>query len=182
MQAQGAERATTLDIDNDKYPPRYYYTHDSIKSIKFAYPIPSREEVGCGSLPQPADNSNGRYLCGSTRRAFFGLNILEADDYYHSSHDIIDLESPGVKAGRLWPDKAFSDASVRLVELVAVSLKYCAENRKRWEQPFGGEIPQLYNVLWIEWLDGVAYRKGVGEVKRAVWETRAVESIELILG
>ncbi|KAK4035023.1 HET-domain-containing protein [Parachaetomium inaequale] len=39
-----------------------------------------------------------------------------------------------------------------------------------------------YNVLWIEWKDGIAYRKGVGRILKSVWEAHETERIQLVLG
>jgi hypothetical protein len=47
---------------------------------------------------------------------------------------------------------------------------------------FLGNIVNLYNVLWIEWTDGVAYRKAVGQVTKAAWEAADRELIDVVLG
>lgn len=44
------------------------------------------------------------------------------------------------------------------------------------------DISEFYNVLWVEWVDGVAYRKGVGKVWKGAWESLEREDIELVLG
>lgn len=40
----------------------------------------------------------------------------------------------------------------------------------------------FYNVLWVTWITGVAYRRGVGRVKRGTGESMEKEDVELILG
>src|SRR3954453_23680833 len=45
-----------------------------------------------------------------------------------------------------------------------------------------GETWTFCNVLWVEWKDGVAYRKGAGRVKRRTWEVAEKEDVELVLG
>lgn len=127
------------------------------------------------------DDSSGRYLCGSTQRAFFEARAGDDEDT-HTRRELTDPESPEELAGYLYEDKPTEDDGSALVEVVALSLKYKSDGGMRWEQPFGGEMAQFYNVLWIEWVDGVAYRKGVGEVKRHLWERQTREPIELILG
>lgn len=47
------------------------------------------------------------------------------------------------------------------VEAVAISLSY-QEDEHEWLQ--------YYNVLWVEWMDGIAYRKGSGKVCKEVWD------------
>ena len=40
----------------------------------------------------------------------------------------------------------------------------------------------LYNVFWIEEVDGVAYRKGVGRVVKEMWLAMKPSTREIILG
>ncbi|KAK3986744.1 heterokaryon incompatibility protein-domain-containing protein [Cladorrhinum sp. PSN332] len=44
------------------------------------------------------------------------------------------------------------------------------------------ETYTFYNVLWVDWVDGVAYRRGVGRVKAVVWEAAEREEVDLVLG
>ncbi|KAF2107309.1 heterokaryon incompatibility protein-domain-containing protein [Lophiotrema nucula] len=39
-----------------------------------------------------------------------------------------------------------------------------------------------YNVLWIEWKDGIAYRKALGRVFKLSWDDAPKEPIDVILG
>ncbi|KAK8059119.1 hypothetical protein PG996_009049 [Apiospora saccharicola] len=42
---------------------------------------------------------------------------------------------------------------------------------------------EKYGVLWVEWgVDGVAYRKAVGEVDKEAWERHDLEDVDLVLG
>ena len=50
------------------------------------------------------------------------------------------------------------------------------------ERPRGGEKYEFINVLWVDWKDGVAFRKGVGRVCREMWERQELETIDLVLG
>ncbi|KAK7985701.1 HET-domain-containing protein [Apiospora saccharicola] len=49
-------------------------------------------------------------------------------------------------------------------------------------QPVEKEFWEFYNVLWVEWEDGIAYRKGIGRVERSAWERLEKEDISLVLG
>lgn len=65
------------------------------------------------------------------------------------------------------------------LELVAICLsKFCDIDK------IGDEIEykEFYDVLWIEWTDGIAYRKGCGFVKKELWEDQDLEGIDLIMG
>lgn len=41
---------------------------------------------------------------------------------------------------------------------------------------------EFYNVLFIEWKDGIAYRKALGRVSKIAWEAADKESVDVILG
>lgn len=41
---------------------------------------------------------------------------------------------------------------------------------------------EFYNVLWVEWIDGIAYRKGLGRIYKEAWESQQREDVNLILG
>ncbi|KAK4118818.1 HET-domain-containing protein [Parathielavia appendiculata] len=41
---------------------------------------------------------------------------------------------------------------------------------------------ESYDVLWIEWEGRIAYRRGVGRIRKPAWEAKKAERIELILG
>ncbi|KAK3369558.1 heterokaryon incompatibility protein-domain-containing protein [Lasiosphaeria ovina] len=43
-------------------------------------------------------------------------------------------------------------------------------------------IQDIYTVLWVEWEGGVAYRKGVGSVEKAMWEQLKLYDFNLVLG
>jgi hypothetical protein len=55
--------------------------------------------------------------------------------------------------------------------------------------PLGNDVDEhvlarigLYHVLWIEWEDGIAYRKGLGRVLKKAWDQMETEEIDLVLG
>jgi hypothetical protein len=43
-------------------------------------------------------------------------------------------------------------------------------------------IEEYYNVLWIEWIDGIAYRRAVGQVTKEAWQAGDRELIDVKLG
>ncbi len=62
------------------------------------------------------------------------------------------------------------------IELVDIAIGYSNEF-----QPWPGSNRYHY-VMWIEWEDKVAYRKGLGEVSKEAWEAQDKELIHLMLG
>lgn len=41
---------------------------------------------------------------------------------------------------------------------------------------------EFYNVLWIEWVDGRAYRKALGQVAKSAWDSHPDDWIDVVLG
>jgi hypothetical protein len=63
-----------LDKSQDKYPPQIYYTHETLNSVKFCYPMPLRDE-------NAVSTPTGRYLYCSTERTTF--NLKPSQEYIH---------------------------------------------------------------------------------------------------
>ena len=81
----------------------------------------------------------------------------------------------------------------RRVELVATCKGYTGKifdielaralTEESGKEPWATQLKDCYFVLWIEWKDGVAYRKGSGAVTVEAWETEMEEDLlDLILG
>lgn len=49
-------------------------------------------------------------------------------------------------------------------------------------RPSDGVFYEFYFVLWIEWEDGIAYRRALGRVEKGVWEATPLEDIDIVLG
>jgi hypothetical protein len=41
---------------------------------------------------------------------------------------------------------------------------------------------EFYNVLWIEWKDGIAYRRARGWVPKDIWEAHSTGPVKVTLG
>ncbi|KAK8029242.1 hypothetical protein PG991_006298 [Apiospora marii] len=70
------------------------------------------------------------------------------------------------------------------IELSAICLrKVHPEERKHYVDYLEmSESDETYGVLWVEWEDGVAYRKAVGEIDKEAWEAHDLEDVDLVLG
>jgi hypothetical protein len=98
------------------------------------------------------------------------------------NHDVEDtIERADERSGQL----------VEVIEISAGSVKDReAEKQSFDEWEWGGclesrlsrKVYEFYNVLWISWEDGVAYRKALGRVEKHVWEALEKEKIDVILG
>ena len=61
------------------------------------------------------------------------------------------------------------------------SLTYSPEMSHR-PRPRSGDRYYFYNCLWIEWQNGIAYRKGIARVAKSVYDNLPTEAIDLYLG
>ncbi|KAK1687882.1 hypothetical protein BDP55DRAFT_726792 [Colletotrichum godetiae] len=71
-------------------------------------------------------------------------------------------------------------AAAKEVELMAIC------RVRNYERTFDDIRPiaatEEYVVLWVEWIDGVAYRLASGHADKAAWEGLPLEDVSLILG
>ena len=44
------------------------------------------------------------------------------------------------------------------------------------------KVYELYNALWVEYEDGVAYRKGIGRIRKEVWDRETLGWVDVTLG
>lgn len=65
------------------------------------------------------------------------------------------------------------ELSGELIELVAIAGS--RDNRKEREY-------KSYHILWVQWVDKVAYRRGHGMVKWSAWKAACPETVDLVLG
>ncbi|KAK8079382.1 heterokaryon incompatibility protein (HET) domain-containing protein [Apiospora hydei] len=145
-----------------------------------------RFETRMGSL------SLGRIIPWNERRL---NNCLNAE--------LIELENENwAGAIRLLPsqleelEQARSGRKVDLIEVAAGGVqekdwpKVCEYTHKRYSfpecnyegSPKGTEVYEFYFVLWVEWQDGIAYRKALGRVEKQAWLRVAQERISVTLG
>lgn len=182
-------------------PPQYFYQHESDPSIEFWYPIPL-----C-SLQQPQKQNYDSLLSCFTQRTFlclaerFGWGNVYGPITLNPQFSIRDDQ--GRWLGALQPDeelppmsqepKPMDEKSCVSCELVAISRGYAYEGyaehgMAEWtynERPKAGgkgSKYEYYNVLWVEWVEGIAFRKGLGRIEKSAWEEQELEQIELILG
>ncbi|KUJ06920.1 HET-domain-containing protein, partial [Mollisia scopiformis] len=69
------------------------------------------------------------------------------------------------------------------IEIVAI----CRQELSFFEMRFDMEKEErigkhVYAVLWVEWIDGVAYRRASGYIKKERWEEHELEDVHLVLG
>ncbi|KAH8650032.1 hypothetical protein BX600DRAFT_483938 [Xylariales sp. PMI_506] len=173
----------------------YAFTHSNMPEKEnrywyYPFPVPDITEHTRPMMPDQTE-----YLFCKTDRA----NLWARKDVHEQSDmeaNIVDIcDETGNKIGRLHlHNKTQLDfiASNRVdgapgtrVELVAVckTRQYRQtwnEELRRYDNPL--QILDNYQVLWIEWKDGVAYRLASGHVESKDWLEAKLENISLVLG
>ena len=172
----------------------YYYKYDNAPpSYTFWYPIPTLRGV-----QQANDRQWGLILYAKTLRGYFemGSPFTREEDANGETFPIYSLRtSEGTWAGVIYVHHSPESASEenQQCELVLISGGWALEDwddiHRSWlpewnqeERPRSGVCYHFYHVLWIEWQDNVAYRKGLGRVVKNIWDDLPKDEIELYLG
>ncbi|KAI1173312.1 heterokaryon incompatibility protein-domain-containing protein [Nemania sp. FL0916] len=154
----------------------YYLTESPNVEYWLPFPVPAvREEVTPWSPPQTP------FISCRTKRGWFTCTQSDKQYDHRSGMDIKEYsnENSG-HCGNLYlhaePEWDAIDGSF-VVELAAIclQLKYI-----HYHNPPGWY--EVYGVLYVQWLDGVAFRKGWGFVYKEMWEACNLEDVDLVLG
>jgi hypothetical protein len=172
------------------YGKKVFNTPDA-PGVEFSFPIPLVDST-CTETTIPMPISN-QIRCQTQRTYFY---LPETNFQFQESHILwkeqwIIIDACGGASGvmalpRNW-QKPYSRIKMT-VELIAISAGSMAGSHRVHERHIPeccyklGGIREFYNVLWIEWADGVAYRKAIGQVTKAAWEAADRELIDVVLG
>jgi hypothetical protein len=169
---------------------KYLYQHQDLNSSWF-FPFPVPDAQVSIHLVMPDQPS---FLFSKTK-VTHAYAMRLSDTYYRTSiHNTVDLFNASKEGiGQLhahnreqveyFPtDK--TDESPRRIELVAISRsrvygRVYDIHKHFWRPDYFSE---RYNVLWVEWKDGVAYRLASGYVEKAAWEKLDLKDVDLVLG
>ena len=178
-----------------------YYTHPLAANLEFRYPLP-RPTVTTQGSPNTL-------LYFHTERAWLTLGEIHPrttprlpllNQSLFESREVDLTDSRGNLAGILTANLVASDTppTGERCELIAISRGYIfnpdAEGGmfKRAEvalsewhdrrRPKSSTFYHFFNVLWIEWRDGIAYRKALGRVFKEAWYAQFRESVYVTLG
>ncbi|KAF2963496.1 hypothetical protein GQX73_g10075 [Xylaria multiplex] len=173
---------------------QYLYSHANLKE-RFYYPFPVAditEDTPSITPPQTAylfcETQKGRLYAKPT-----GKKDL-VDDMDKFIVDFRDENSTVVGKLHLHNEEQLSlftgsnapgaDSSGNMVEVVAISKR--REYAKTWKEELQRydsiTTENLYVVLWVEWIDNIAYRLASGTVKEEAWEKLNLENVSLVLG
>ncbi|RSL56165.1 hypothetical protein CEP53_006870 [Fusarium sp. AF-6] len=172
-----------------------YYKHKSFPEMEFKHPVP----IGEPGDEETQEISYGRYLCAETRQARLWATKPHRDGILESERsEITNLIDDSWKKDILFKHSAVlkNDQASR-VGILSIDSDDDYDNIRSTGSPgvpvdvveisredHGGKTGSwsFYNVLWVEWEDGVAYRKAMGRVERDAWEGLEKEEISLVMG
>jgi len=160
---------------NPESVPKYLYKHESDPDSEFWYPIP---------LPSTTDESvsiaSEPYLSCWTHRVWaFGGKCQFNKPPHLGLYDKNDYDIGFLRLLESSPLNGENDSGNKYlgqpIELVDIAIGY----RKNYGSSGSGSF---HHVMWIEWEDKVAYRKGLGAVSMEFWEAQDKKLIHLMLG
>ncbi|KAF5678622.1 hypothetical protein FHETE_1174 [Fusarium heterosporum] len=184
---------------------RYVYEHVNLPNKYFWWPLPPSEP-----LESPSYTNQTPFITSQVKRAWIRavrevgynmdvtmdthLRLLDKNGkscgwlQFQNNDELDAFSEPEIQEGLSQNLEHLGMEEVRvkhvlgdngLLELVAICLcKFCDI------QKMGHEIQynEFYGVLWVDWSDGIAYRKGCGYVKKEIWEEQDLEDIDIVLG
>ncbi|KAF4121305.1 Heterokaryon incompatibility protein (HET) [Geosmithia morbida] len=179
-----------------------YFTHDSEETTRFKYPIPVEDPPEDGDYPSVPNEvaMPGPLLAFRTDSAFFEVDY----DATLSPRDA-DM-NPSVAVGNIWSHKNRWAGSFRAhdgwlgvqssnyegdeaLEFIAISTATERKgshvfNEAQYKANVGpDELVDIVNVLWIERIGDMAYRRGLGHILQKAWDDQTKEEdVEILLG
>lgn len=185
----------------------YLYKHESC-AARFWYPIPL-SDPDYPHQQKVSSFSEATYLFGSVQTAHLSASgavwtheeITSMGPVNPSTAHVSMRTSQNEWAGviRLHSRDHFErqglDPAKSPVELqlIAISRGFIANGLESYvareipeyvleERPKAGEKYEFYNIMWISWRNGIAYREGLGRVHKDKWDSLQVSSIDIVLG
>lgn len=171
----------------DRYTFRHKNMTDDTKHEHpwhWPFPVPDIKESTQPFMPEQTP-----YLCCDTRRA--RVFAFQADDGNKAT--LYSGKDKAIGTLRLHNEEQLERfhrldsgwAAAVDIELVAICrTRYYSKTFDEHLRLYTGPIKawEDYTVLWVEWIDGVAYRLAVGQVHQADWEALGLEDVHLVLG
>lgn len=179
---------------------RFYIQHSSDPQTLFNYPVPVVNHDGmihvsttpCRQLPTTSLLSfktnraflRVRFYCWKNPRKGLADDLAIANIYdktgnwagHFRSHDMnLGLNSENYDGQEPLEFIAISEGSERGGSHV-FDMVYA-----RNHMDDGGTL-KFVNVLWIEWKEGIAYRRGLGHIVKSAWDSEVKEEVEVCLG
>lgn len=177
-----------------------YFKHDSDESTTFRYPIPVEDPPEEGDYEPPSGEAvfPGPFLSFRTASAFFEVD-------YSATLTPRNVMNPPVAIGNIWAKSDRWAGQFRAhdgwlgiqssnyegderLEFIAISIvterrgSYLFNDEQFNANKDAEEFVDIVNVLWIERIGGIAYRRGLGHILERAWEAQAKEDVDILLG
>ncbi|KAI9166783.1 hypothetical protein HJFPF1_02898 [Paramyrothecium foliicola] len=176
------------------------FKHDSDETTSFRYPIPVEDPPEAGEYEPPTGEMAfpGPFLSFQTQSAYlevdFALTLAPKDRL-----------NPGIAVGNIWGrsgkwigefrahdgwlgiQSSNYDGDEKL-EFIAISSaterrgSYVFNPERFEEHMDDSEAIHIVNVLWIERIGEVAYRRGLGHILQRAWDAHAEHEVPVLLG
>jgi hypothetical protein len=188
------------------------FKNESVSNFSFRYPIPLSNLTDAASQQETSQylqfkSKRGWLYIGDVIQPFSDKEkeaFLKKEDMEDGNinFSLLDDEGCWVGAIRLPLLEATSlcdEGSRERVELVEIATGKVANDAfpkssnyypgtwiiPEWDcekRPKQDKFYRFYFVLCIEWLDGIAYRRGLGRVETDSWDKISLEEVDIILG
>jgi hypothetical protein len=175
-------------------PPKYFFKHESDPETEIWYPLPILEEqqrpyLQTGDSILYCRTQNSRlHLAERIRISELAFSLRKDDGTWAG---VLQLNVKlRVSLGDLQVKSNVPDN--KICDLVVISEGYFLEASdppKMFEyyieerpKAADGAKYELYNVLWVEEEDNIAYRKGCGRVVKHPWDSLNPAWFDLVLG
>ncbi|KAK1825792.1 heterokaryon incompatibility protein-domain-containing protein [Podospora conica] len=109
-----------------------------------------------------------------------GIIRLPGDEANAARENDSRLELIAVARAKIANDRVPKKPRVPSVIRISIPEWNCEERLSPSE--LSDPFYEVYFVLCIEWKDGIAYRRGLGRVKRAAWERQDLQDVDVVLG
>jgi hypothetical protein len=174
-----------------KYYDYYGLAHSSSPGYIFQFPFPISSFT-----PEFSPGSSPSFLKVRTKSCTLRLGSCYPDENSHTTCLIIDLlDEMGCWAGVVESLLACEKEYIQgcYCEVITISCGYAQwveeprpyqafDEMIRVDEIKGLNSYPFYNVLWIEMVEGMAYRKAVGRVWKDAWEQQATKDVDIPLG
>ena len=178
-----------------------FYQHDGDDDALFKYPVPVEDPPEEGGYTPPAGEVAfpGPFLSFRTTSGFFEVDFA-------LTLSPRDREKPPIAVGSIWSSRSgrwigefrahdgwlgiqtSNYTGEEKLEFVAISTaterkgSYVFSLEKFEEHMDADGIVDIVNVLWIERIGGVAYRRGLGHVLQKAWDAQVKDEVDILLG
>lgn len=193
-------RSPTSDLPPGWSRSGSYYKHDSDESALFKYPIPVEDPPETSSYEPPVGEQAYPVPMLSFRTT---TGHFEVDFLSTLAHR--DRPNPPLAVGNIWGKTNKWAGQFRAhdgwlgvqssnydgeehLEFIAVSTaterrgSHVFDTDRFEEHMDADEMIDIVNVLWIERIGEVAYRRGIGHILLKAWEAQAKEEVGVLLG